>query len=357
MLRMHPPDILHTVHHGIMEYTLGFVLQCVKLISVLDTKSFSRGPNILADNVRFFPMYQSLHPVRHIHFPDIWAIYASDSSKSKGSSFNSTNILTLNEYFKIPSALFQVMFSCLDDRILPNNMDWCVSFGFGDSAFNPMKLAVNALMATMKVYWYIHSESLSETQIVTLQMLIANAHAQLQILDIMRKRLIHRSHWSIRTKVPFSDLALSDIVLLDNPKLELLSHVPDCLRNNGCDTSAFNTALGELEMKVVRPIWNTTSKRKDTESLEILKKYRNLSILDIIREGVINDSCNWYARDKQEKKNHRSDIKIAVGTSFDFFCNKGQRIRWIEENDSFESVLNESLNIHDFLLEVSVCKH
>ena len=70
MLRMNPPDVLHTVPHGIMEYNLGFVLQCVKLISILDSK-FLRGPKILTDNVAFFPQFHSLYPVRHIHFPDI----------------------------------------------------------------------------------------------------------------------------------------------------------------------------------------------------------------------------------------------------------------------------------------------
>lgn len=354
MLRMNPPDILHTVPHGLMEYTLGFVLQCVKLVSSIDNKSFGRGPHILSDNVRFFPNFHSLYPVRHIHFPDLWDIYVSESSKNKGNSTNSTTLLTLNEYFKIPSALFQVMLTCIDTRIFPNNMEWCISFGLSVDPFNPMRIVVNALMSTMKVYWYIHSESLSETQIVTLQMLIANAHAQLQILDLMRKRLLHRSYWTTRSKCPFSDMCIEDIGLLENPKLEMLSHIPDCLRNNGCDTSAFNTALGELEMKVVRPIWNTTSKRKGSETLEILRKYRNLSLLEIIRQGIVNENENWCPRQKDVKKNHRSDVKIAEGRNFDFFCNKGQRINWIESTNSYEAILSESLKVHDFLLEVCI---
>ena len=245
MLRMNPPDILHTVPHGIMEYNLGFALQCIKLFSKLDDR-FSRGPKYLSDNVRFFPNFHSLYPVRHIHFPDIWSICVSDNAKKEGKSTGTTNIINMSEFYKIVSALFQVLFSCLDSRILPTTTDWCKEFGFSRPYFNPRQVVVNSLMSTLQIHWYIHVNSLSETQVVTLQMLISNAHAQLQILDFMRKRLLHRKSYKKSSKVEFMDLPTSALSLMENPKLEMLSHLPQCIRENGCDTSAFNTELGEL---------------------------------------------------------------------------------------------------------------
>jgi hypothetical protein len=49
LLRMHPPDILHTVIHGSMEYCLGFTLQIVKLISSIDKVNFGSSPKLLEE--------------------------------------------------------------------------------------------------------------------------------------------------------------------------------------------------------------------------------------------------------------------------------------------------------------------
>jgi len=353
MLRMNPPDILHTVPHGIMEYNLGFVMQCIKLFSKLDDR-FSRGPKYLSDNVRFFPNFHSLYPVRHIHFPDIWSICVSDNSKKEGKSTGTTNIINMSEFYKIVSALFQVLFSCIDNRILPSTSDWSKEFGFSPPYFNPRQVVVNSLMSTLQIHWYIHATSLSETQVVTLQMLISNAHAQLQILDFMRKRLLHRKSYKKYSKVAFTDVPTSALSLMENPKLEMLSHLPQCIRENGCDTAAFNTELGELQMKVVRAFWSTTSKRKLKVAFEILKKYRNLSLLKIMKQGLLQQAPSWRVRAKEESKNRHSDIQIAQSLEFSFFCNKWQSFVPVPEDHSFKTNNGESFIVHDLLLQVPI---
>lgn len=351
MLRMNPPDILHTVPHGIMEYNLGFAMQCIKLISKLDER-FARGPKYLSDNVRFFPTFHSLYPVRHIHFPDIWTICVSENSKKNGNSTGTTNIINMSEFYKIASALFQVLFSCIDSRIIPTTVEWCKNLGFSPPYFNPTQVVVNSLMATMQIHWYIHATSLSETQVVTLQMLISNAHAQLQILDFMRKRLLHRKSYKLSSKVDFLDLPTSALSLLENPKLEMLSHIPQCIRENGCDTSAFNTELGELQMKVVRAFWSTTSKRKLKVAFEILKKYRNLSLLKVMKQGLVQQSPTWKTRTKEESRNRHVDVKIAQSHEFSFFCNQWQSFFPVKEDHSFKTNSGQSFLVHDILLQV-----
>jgi len=355
MLRMNPPDVLHTVPHGIMEYNLGFVLQCVKLISILDSK-FLRGPKILTDNVAFFPQFHSLYPVRHIHFPDIMDLCVSDNAKNKGKKTNTTNLITMREFYKIVSALFQVLFSCISLRILPNTSDWCSSIGLSPPFFNPTQVVVNSLMSSLQIHFYLHANSLSETQVVSLQMLIANAHAQLQILDLMRKRLLHKANHTPTSKVVFEDLVSSEMPLMDNPKLEMLSHIPDCIRNNGCDTTIFNTELGELHMKIVRALWSSTGKQKLRVAFDILKKYRDINLLEITKFGLLNHSDILEKRPLMENRIHRSDIKLATSKDFVFCGNRGQRIYWNRDLDTFNSVKCESLNVHDTLLQVCTSK-
>ena len=177
-------------------------------------------------------------------------------------------------------------------------------------SLNPTQVIVNSVMASLQIHFYLHANSLSETQVVTLQMLISNAHAQLQILDFMRKRLLHKANYNPISKVPFKDIGSREMSLMDNPKLEMLSHIPDCIRNNGCDISIFNTELGELQMKVVRDFWSSSSKQKLRVAFDILRKYRDTSLLEITKLGLFNNSHTWDKRPLMDNRNHNFDVKL-----------------------------------------------
>ena len=53
-----------------------------------------------------------------------------------------------------------------------------------------MQVVTNAMFASLKVYWYLHTNRLTETQVVTLRMLVSNFQAHLLVLDLVRKKLI-----------------------------------------------------------------------------------------------------------------------------------------------------------------------
>lgn len=410
MLRIHPPDILHTVLHGSLEYGLGFTLQIIKLIANIDKSEFGRSTKLLEDAVRLFPAFNAFQPVRPIHFENVWELCPSSNSKSKGKDTNSTNGIAMKEYFKIPPATFQVMICCSNSKILPNTNEWSKKMGFEQPFFNPLQVVVNSLFSLMKVYWYLHAPSLTETQIVTLKLLVANAQGHLLLLDVIRKRLIEFNKPTPRkpkSKLKKSDIdeghclsgnasnsrrngrssssscdnvgddhneqmldaidtdfvlkdkvSLENVSLLINPKLELLSHLPQCKRDTGCDNSVKNTELGELFMKLVRCIWNTTSKKFASVEYEMLKKYRNLQVLDLIKRGINHRNGRDIFSQKRvhASKAFMGDIFVAENDIFAFAVNctnKPQEIQWSHSKKSFLSSNGTCLNVHNILLDVS----
>jgi hypothetical protein len=330
-------------------------------------------------------------------------------SKSKGRATDTTGLIVLKEYFKLASALFQVMFCCSDVRILPNTLDWSNRSGFSEPFFNPMQVVLNAIHSIMIVYWYLHAPRLTETQVVTLQMLVANSQGHLLVLDVIRKRLIQMNKpKSVSKKTTFSgnvdtrttsitkstsssssssssidqssnctlmistlvddssievfknkrDLDLAEVPLLKNAKLEMLSHLPECIRHAGCDNNVRNTELGELFMKLVRCIWNSTSKRFSSVEYEMLKKYIHLQVLDVIKKGI-NDrkGVDVFAQKRQStRKMFVSDTIVAElkELSFAFNCtSKPQALVWVVDKETFETMDGSCLNVHNILLDVS----
>jgi len=362
MLRMHPPDILHTLIHGSMEYCLGFTLQMVKLISSIDKTNFANSPKLLEDSIKLFPASNALHPVRHVYFANVWDLVPSSNEKGRGKATNTTLLIAMKEFFKIPSATFQVMICCSHSSIVPDSYDWCKKCGFQEPFFNPLQVIVNALYAMMVVYWYLHAPCLTENQVVALQLLVGNAQGHLLVLDVVRKRLIEKnkpppkkskktavvevggelesgcssssiisndttnssgSSSSSNKESIRGDISMEDVKLLLNPKFELLSHFPQSIRDVGCDNSVRDTELGELFMKLVRCIWNTTSKKYASVEYEMLKKYRNLLFLDVIKRGIQQRMGFDIFKQKRTDKSkaYMRDMILCETDFFSFACN------------------------------------
>ena len=79
-----------------------------------------------------------------------------------------------------------------DENLLPSELSWSRKAGFREPYFAPKGVVVNALNAVLEVHWYLRG-SITETQLTTLQMLIANAQAHMLLLDVMRKRIIEKA--------------------------------------------------------------------------------------------------------------------------------------------------------------------
>lgn len=380
-----------------MEYCLGFTLQMVKLISSIDKTNFANSPKLLEDSVKLFPASNALHPVRHVHFPNVWDLVPSSNEKGRGKATNTTLLIAMKEFFKIPSATFQVMICCSNPSIVPDSYDWCKRCGFQEPLFNPLQVIVNALYAMMVVYWYLHAPCLTENQVVALQLLVGNAQGHLLVLDVVRKRLIEKnrplpkkskknavvgsaeelesgcssspsnsngtsssstSSTSSNKDSCHGDVSIENIKLLMNPKFELLSHFPQSIRDVGCDNSVRDTELGELFMKLVRCIWNTTSKKYASVEYEMLKKYRNLLFLDVIKRGIQQRmGFDMFTQKRTDKtKAYMRDMILCETEFFSFACNctsKIQSIVWNKCKLVFESTDGCCLNVHNILLDVS----
>jgi len=459
-----------------MEYSLGFALQIIKLISSLDRSGHGRSCKLLEDAVKKFPSFNPFNPVRHVHFENVWEVVPSPNTNGKGKPSNTSNVVVMKEFYKIPSITFQVLLCCSSDpQIIPNNYTWCQEQGFEDPVFNPLQVIVNSLYSIMIVYWYLHAPRLSETQVVTLQQLVANAQGHLLVLDIVRKRMIELSKpkSALKTVVCNSsnksessypiekgisckssiigvkgntstkqkstntfecnnyfgrssssrsssssssntcsnrrsssstsgssscsssicsstgassricefkeeeyfsdnsafnnnsdfvkkkrDLSLEDVCLLTNPKFEMLTHLVYCIRDSGCDNSVRDTQLGELFMKLVRGIWNTTSKKYVSEHYEMLKKYRNLLFLDFMKKGIVHRLGDNIFSQKRlyQGKAYMKDIHVHYSDQLSFAVNcisDTQSITWNVLNSTFESMDGKSLNVHNCLLDVS----
>jgi len=104
----------------------------------------------------FQPLASAFNPVRHVHFENVREIVPSPNSKGKGKASNTTNVVVMKEFYKIPSVTFQVMLCCSSDpQILPNNFSWCKDHGFEDPVFNPLQVILNSLYSIMIVYWLV----------------------------------------------------------------------------------------------------------------------------------------------------------------------------------------------------------
>lgn len=258
MIRIFGSDIMHTWTLGFIEAGVGFTLQIVKFIGQID-KTYSSSCKNLADIIQNFPAYNSLQPVRQIRFNDIWELFVPLSSKQKGNPLNTTGILKMRESFKLPSALLQILFALPSSKLLPLQYAWAEKAGFEEPLFSPQQICVNALSAIMEVHWYLNASSLTETQLDTLQMLIANAQAHMLILDVTRKRIITKATSS---KDKFVDLKVDSMGLMNNAKSELISHFPEAIRQSGCESSVRDTQLGEgVIMKLCKVLFADTNKR------------------------------------------------------------------------------------------------
>jgi len=152
-------------------------------------------------------------------------------------------------------------------------------------------------------------------------------------------------------------MSLEDVGLLTNPKFEMLTHLVNCIRDSGCDNSVRDTQLGELFMKLVRGIWNTISKKYLSEHYEMLKKYRNLMFLDLMKKGIVHRRGeNIFSQKRHcQGKAYMKDIHVHHSEVLSFAVNcisDTQSIAWNVMKSTFESMDGKALNVHNCLLEV-----
>jgi hypothetical protein len=252
---------------------------------------------------------------------DIWELCLNESSKKTSNPKNTTSILKMRESFKLFSALMQLYFALTDDSLLPSDVNWARKRGFSQPFFCPRQVLINALNAVMEVHFYFKAGSLTESQLVTLQMLIANAQAHMLVLDVVRKRIIEKA---TTPKDKYVDLSVDKVGLMSNVKFEMLSHMVESMRQCGCDNNARDTEHGEMLMKLCKLLFGDSSGRYHTVLNEMMKKYLHLQYMCIAHKGFEEaKEDTMIASDR--KKAHNSTYVISTSEAEEYRSNNSYR--------------------------------
>jgi len=234
---------------------------------------------------------------------------------------NTTGILKMRESFKLFSALLQIYFALTDNRLLPSDDNWSKNMGFTEPYFNPTHVVLNALNAVIEVHFHFKAGSLTETQLQTLQMLIANAQAHMLVLDVMRKRIIHKA---TTVKDKFEELEVCSIGLMNNVKSELISHMVESMRQCGCDNNARDTELGEMMMKACKVLFADTNRRYATVLRDMLMKYIHLQYMAIAKKGFADHQISTMTPILAKKATNESTI-ITTSEHYEFKTNNSYK--------------------------------
>jgi len=315
MIRIFGSDIMHTWTLGFIEACVGFTLQIVKYIGMKNVDSeYSLSAKKLVEIIKNFPAHNSLHPVRHTRFADIFELYQSMNSKNAGNPLNTTNILKMREGFKLASATEQLYFALADNDILPSDLNWAKKRGFEEPYFSPRQVLINALNSVLEVHWHLTCGALTETQLQTLQMLIANAQAHMLVLDVVRKRIITKA---IVSKDLYEDLHVDKINLMSTIKFELLTHFVEAMRESGCDNNVRDTQMGELLMKSCKILFGDTNKRYHSVLKDMLSKYLHLQYMFIAQKGLeCADLINNAVANAKKDHNRNSIVCRVAGKEY-----------------------------------------
>jgi len=354
MDRLFGSDILHTWVLGFVEAAVGFTLQIVKYIGHHNIdRNYSQSPKKLVEIIRRFPSHSSLQPMKkHVVYMDIYELFQSSNSQGVGNPMNTTGHLKLREANNLPSALLQIYFALSDREILPDGIHWSKNNGFSKPYFTPRQVVINAINAVIEVHWYMKAESLTETQMKTFQMLISNAQAHMLILDVVRKRIIHKAQ---SPKKEYVDLPVNTIGLMNNVKFELITHMVDAKRECGCDNSVRDTELGEMLMKMCKLLFADTNRRYNTVLRDMLLKYLHLQYMGIARKGLLDIDVHCL-RMVQSNRVRNSSKFVCVTEERDVRTNSmyaQQCIRWCAQQGGYRTKQDLARwNVHPMILMV-----
>jgi len=349
MQRLFGTDILHTWVLGFVEACVGFSLQIIKYIGHSNVDhSYSDSPRLLIEIIKNFPAFNSLHPTKkHVRFEDVFELMQSSSSKKACNPMHTTSILKMRESGKLPPLMLQIFFSLAEKKLLPSDMNWSKHQGFQEPYFSPQQVMINALNAVLEVHFYFKSGALTEVQLQTLQMLIANAQAHMLVFDVMRRRIIEKA---TTVKDKFLDIPVSESNLMNNLKFEAIPHMVEAFRQSGCDNNARDTEMGEMMMKLCKLLFGDTSRRYHTVLRDMLIKYMHLQYMAIAEKGFKDANITDRVALNVKKSQNNSET-IVASEKFDFKTNKNHRIqkirfcysRYQKENPS------EPWNVHPML--------
>jgi hypothetical protein len=198
MGRLFPTDFLHGLNQGLVAYLLGWTLQMIFIVPLLD-ENFKDVPSAVINLVKEFPAYNSFHPVKHKRFEDITSLMREEKKVHKASDFffGNTDIVALTETWKLTTALFQLLFVIITGKVFPSDLSWGKKVGISDASFNMERCFINAIVAVLEVYWYANAQTLCEPQVDAYRNIVSNAQSHVVILHHVRVLIMNKlSHTS-----------------------------------------------------------------------------------------------------------------------------------------------------------------
>ena len=122
-------DFLHTIHKGMCEFAVCWVLKCLQLVSLIDS-AYRNNLGRVDSYISLFPTHHALVIfAKMLKFnTGISSIISNDSKKS--AQLGSTSFTTGGfEAYKMPIVMFQLMFVLSrNDNFLPDkdSKDWMI---------------------------------------------------------------------------------------------------------------------------------------------------------------------------------------------------------------------------------------
>ena len=191
--RLFPSDFLHTLNQGLVQYILGWTLQMVYIIPLLDPE-YKNLPATVTKLAQEFPAHNSFQPIRHYRFDDITSLIKQEKKvlRSSDISFDQTGIIALTETWKLMTALYQLLFIISTGNVFPSDLQWGKTHGTGDVLYNVERCFINAIVGCIEIYWYANAPNLTENQIETYRNVVSNGQSHLVVLHHVRMLIINK---------------------------------------------------------------------------------------------------------------------------------------------------------------------
>jgi hypothetical protein len=181
------------LNQGLVAYLLGWTLQMMYVLPILD-EAYMYTPEIVISMIQEFPSHNAFHPIRHKRFEDITALLKQERKVVKAADvfFGNTDLVALTETWKLPSALFQLLFVISSGKVFPSDLKWGKRIGIDDIVFNMERCFINAIAGCIEVFWYVHAIDLCDIQVETYRNIISNAQSHFVILHHVRVAVLNK---------------------------------------------------------------------------------------------------------------------------------------------------------------------
>jgi hypothetical protein len=294
-----PPDMLHTVAKGYIEYAISWSMVCLLAVpqifeitasakrkkernrlltqtepATINT-NYSNNMAILDNKVCRCPMIESLviFNERRPRFRRVSSLFSKPWRKeNKGTAFISGSI----EGYNLPILLFTLCF-CINHEICPfdtlSHSKWTRNWNIG-------KVILNAMQSTLDLYFALRQEVQTDSSLDTMKKIIANSRAHLCLLWLLKTDLVMQCKRKEKDQSKTGDKQYFSGI-----KPHLVTHIPYFKTKFGAMNRTLDTQLLEKAHKDnVKINYEATNKNKSKVREQMLLNVKRIKHLQNIRQ-------------------------------------------------------------------------